>query len=150
MHLNGWQRIGIIASVIWAIGVPPVLAEEVLYCVDTLAVGISWDKAGVAAPTGFNAQRYTIKVLSDTKRTIARMTGDTAGSSKDYTCSRPLRFEPNRIVCDDDGTRVEPWIFSYNNFTRAFLNGPPTGNPADPIGRTDPNIFVAYGTCTKG
>jgi hypothetical protein len=51
----------------------PVLAEEVLDCTDTAVVGFKWDNKGVASPIGFEPNRYTIKVVSDSKRLITLM-----------------------------------------------------------------------------
>jgi hypothetical protein len=63
----------------------PVLAEEVLYCVDTEMVGFAWDKAGQARQARFKPDRFTVKLVSDTERIITRMVGHTAGSSRTYT-----------------------------------------------------------------
>src|SRR5262245_60014154 len=79
----------------------PVLAEEVLYCVDTQAVGFVWDNGNV----------------------------------------RRRAFTQERIICAES-TSFEPWAFYRNTYTRAFLAGPPAGG-------TDPNTWIAYGTCTK-
>jgi hypothetical protein len=120
----------------------PVLAEEVLYCVDNQAVGFKWDEAGTVRTGSFTVERYTVKLLSDTQRIITRMVGDTAGESTSYTCRRPYpHAQKERITCDD-GSGTEPWLFNRNKYTRVFLAGPP-------VGGTDPNIMVVYGTCTK-
>ena len=118
----------------------PSLAEEVLYCADTQAIGFFWDKARpeTASVSTFTPGRFTIKVISGTKRTITATSGGAAGFSAEYQCQPPFL---NRITCTDNiGTL--PWIFSAGGYTRAFLSGPP-------VGSTDPNILVAYGTCTK-
>jgi hypothetical protein len=49
------------------------------------------------------------------------------------------------LVCEDDYSETMPWFFNENDtsYTRAFLAGPPTDE------RNDPNISIAYGTCTK-
>jgi hypothetical protein len=111
----------------------PVLAEEVLYCVDTDAIGFVWDKRGKASRSGFDPKRYTIKVVSNAERHIV----DDTGFSAPYKCER----YKDRLICDDiiGGT---PWVFSGTTYTRAFLLGPPAGGG-------DQNIAVIYGTCTK-
>jgi hypothetical protein len=119
----------------------PVLAEEVLYCVDTKSAGLVWNNKGEASVSAFDPDRWTIKVVSETERVITRI-GDTAGRSDTYTCKRPyLAPLKNTIVCDDDYGDT-PWIFHRNTYIRAFLSGPPAGGG-------DPNSLVAYGTCTK-
>src|SRR5262249_41120617 len=60
------------------------LAEDVLYCVDTDLTGFKWDNKGSVRTANFVAQRYTVKVVSDTERLITRMLGDTAGSTDRY------------------------------------------------------------------
>jgi hypothetical protein len=143
MRLNGWQRIGMVASVIcgW-LAASSALAEEVLYCVDTQAVGFKWDKAGTVRAGSFIVERYTVKLLSDTQRIITRMVGDAAETGIRYACHKTYpNVEEERITCDD-GSGTVPWQFNRNTYTRAFLAGPPAGG-------TDPNIMVVYGTCTK-
>ena len=101
-------------------------------------------------------ERFTIKVISETERSITRMVGDTAGKADSYECHRwgyyPTPPQPwekppppdNPVTCVDTFLGAEPWLFYKSNYTRAFLGGPrvvPGGG--------DPNISVAYGTCTK-
>jgi hypothetical protein len=168
MRLNGWQRIGIVACLAYVGGwfmASPVLAEEVLHCVDTQVVGFVWDKPpGTRTTRGTwrrqarpgparrreraeavregEPERYTIKIVSGAERIITRTVGDTAGSSHVYKCkqSSPLT-SPEDLACDE-GTGMAPWVFHRNTYTRAFLYGPPAGGG-------DPNIYIAYGTCTK-
>jgi hypothetical protein len=116
----------------------PVLAEEVMDCVDTQSVGFVWDKAGKVRQRPFTEDRYRVEVLSDTQRIITPMVGDTAGHSDWYICHTP--YEEGEIACED-GAGTAPWLFHRNTYTRAFLLRPPGGGG-------DPNIGVAYGTCT--
>jgi len=121
----------------------PALAEErVLYCAETASAGFIWDEGKTEGRlTGFTASRYVVKVLSETKRTVTKTTGDTAGHTVTYTCRKAYpSTDPEFIVCDD-GTGTSPWLFNGNKFVLAFLEG-------TPVGRDDPNIFVNYGTCT--
>lgn len=110
-----------------------VLADEVLYCTDTDATGFGWDKNGNATPPRrFKLERFTISVKSDDQRVLA--TGEL------LFCKRSLVNE-DRIICDIvNGGWV--WVFFKNTYSRAFLAGPPAGGG-------DPNIWIAYGTCTK-
>jgi hypothetical protein len=123
------------------LAVSPVLAQQVLYCVDTAATGFRWDKDGKVRQATFENDRFTVQVLSDNERIITPMTGEIAGKSKRYTCTRPYSGVQERLVCDD-GYDDEPWVFFRNTYTHAFTSGPPAGG-------TDVNIFVTYGTCTK-
>jgi hypothetical protein len=134
----------------------PVLADEVLYCVDTAVTGFKWNQSGQASVAQFKPTRFTIKIVSlsdtdsrvaklyglrgNTKRIVTEMEGDTAGRTRTITCGPP-RFDES-VACDEVvGGR--PWIFSRSTYTRAFLAGGP------PAGGRDPNIAIAYGTCTN-
>jgi hypothetical protein len=118
------------------------MAQQVLYCVDTDTTGFVWDKEGKARRNTFALERYTVKVLSDSKRLITR-TGDPRGDAE-YTCKQPYpRAQPEWIECDYSSGGNEPWLFYRNRYTRAYLaGGSPTNSPLDP------NIWIAYGTCT--
>jgi hypothetical protein len=115
------------------------MAEEVLYCTDAAGVGFKWDDEGKVTSGRFKEDRFTVKVISDTERAIAMMTGDTAGASNTYTC----RYTGEDTIVCNASLGHTPWIFYKNNYTRAFLAGPPVGPPNS----KDPNIWVAYGTC---
>ena len=54
---------------LWCI-TSPVLAEQVLYCVDTAVTGFKWSERGKASVSKFSAERFTVKVVSDTARII--------------------------------------------------------------------------------
>jgi hypothetical protein len=115
-----------------------VLAEEVLYCVDTDVVGFKWDEVKQVRQTVFNPERHTIKIVSQTERVITRTHGDAAGNSHTYRCEA----DGERLVCNAI-LGIVPWVFYRNTYTRANLFGPPAGP------RTDRTIAIAYGTCTK-
>ena len=117
------------------------MADEVLYCTDTAGVGFVWDEAGRAVAKPFTEDRFTVKVISDTQRVIARMVGDTAGTSNIYMC----RGSPEGQINCDDAAGYRPWAFYKNTYTRAFLAGPPAGPP----GSMDQNIWISYGTCAR-
>jgi hypothetical protein len=84
----------------------------------------------------FNERRFTVKVISETKRVISKGGYETA-----YTCHK----DTDRLYnCrETSGFNTSPIIFGPKGFTRATLLGTPLGK------NTDPNIYVAYGTCTK-
>src|SRR6478672_10313852 len=122
----------VVGWVVLCFTVAPALAEQVLYCVDTDAVGFFWNTdTSQARRMPFKVDRYTVKVLSETARIMTRMVGDTAGRQEVYTCKL---FAPGRIACDR-GDGIEPWLFSGNTYTRAYLAGPPAGG-------TDKNISI--------
>jgi hypothetical protein len=124
------------------------MADETLYCADTAVVGFKWDEGKVATTT-FSPHRYKVKVISDTEFHIVEIKGAGAPSLSDrvsvavftYTCHSLGHY--GRIACDGLGGG-DPWVFYGNNYTHAFLTGTPVGPPNS----TDPNISVAYGTCT--
>ena len=118
----------------------PVVAEEVLYCVDTAVTGFEWDKDGNAKSSKFNPERHTVKVVSDTERLIARMQGDTAGTANEYECEQ-YKTDEVVVMCQDPVFPLAVWNFYRDGYTRAFLYGGP------PASGRDPNIMVAYGTC---
>jgi hypothetical protein len=115
-----------------------VLAEEMLYCADTAIVGFMWDRKGEAKSTEFNPERHTVKVVSDSERLITRMQGGPTGAKADqFKCTQ----DDNQVRCQ----AVLPivWNFFPDGYTRAYLYGGP------PASGRNPNIWVAYGTCTK-
>jgi hypothetical protein len=134
-------RAGIFGVMALCFTVSPLLADEVLYCVDAASTGFIMDKIGaIPRPTGFTAERFTVKVVTDTERIISRMAGDAAGSFRPYKCHAP--YHDDRISCDD-GFGDVPWFFYRSSYTRAYLSASLGGGPGDP------NLVVAYGTCTK-
>jgi hypothetical protein len=44
----------------------------VLYCVDTAVTGFKWSERGKASVSKFSAERFTVKVVSDTARSWLR------------------------------------------------------------------------------
>jgi hypothetical protein len=120
----------------------PVVAEEVLNCVDTAGIGFEWGKNGDAKLSKFKSERHTVKVVSDIKRLIARMQGDTAGTTNEYECEQ-YKTDQEVVMCQDSVFPLEVWSFYRDAYTRAFLFGGP------PASGRDPNISIAYGTCTK-
>jgi hypothetical protein len=103
--------------------------------------GFAWEN-GKAYRSSFSLERYTIKVVSENERLMTRMVGDTAGRTTPYQCEMPIKPESDPIVCQEQG-RARPWLFYRQTYVRSFMAGPPAGDPADP------NIWIAYGTCTK-
>ena len=94
-------------------------------------------EGGEAKPTDFTPQRYTIKIVSDTERLITQIAGGPSPRQVQYEC-----HQLNEVIACQSMLGATPWRFYRNTYTRAFLGGPPAGS-------TDPNIAIAYGTCTK-
>jgi hypothetical protein len=138
----------------------PVFAEEVLYCVDTAVVGFQWDQKGQASITKFVPSRYTVKIIRPPGDLLVQrlsrpptpgmafaffiekriVTGEGLRSPIEMECKSTIGAD---VICGDD-LGMLPWAFgSDNRYTHAFFPGPPTD------GRNDPNIWIAYGTCTK-
>jgi hypothetical protein len=137
----------------------PVLADQVLYCVDTKAVGFRWDKSGVASATNFTLGRFMVKLEPATEYGLKQVrfitdTADAASGPRKYECFNNLLGSlkgKDPMVPDaslspmacPDGVGTELWMFfPGNTYTHAFLDGGPPGS-----GR-DPNIWIDYGTCT--
>jgi hypothetical protein len=134
----------------------PVLADQVLYCIDTNSAGFIWDKSGAAALRRFHLDRFTVKLEPATGlkqvRTLTQTTG--GGDSRRYDCSMNLMtsevdsqgipLSSKSPVACNDVAGAEPWVFFPDNtYTQAFLlGGPPSG------GGHDPNIWISYGVCT--
>jgi len=140
-------RTAIISAIALWLSASLLLADEILYCTDTAVTGFKWDNAGNADLVKFDAFRFTVKVISDTRRAITRTVGDNAGISRSYTCVR-IPFtrgsQDNQIICNRVSGQ-DQWIFYKNNYTHAFLAGPSVG----PANLMDQNIWIAYGTCTR-
>jgi hypothetical protein len=154
LRLNGWQRIGIVASIGWAIGVYVVylvIGPEDWSKYGTFTpnevTGFKWDKNRNAFTTKFSPQRFTVKVVSETERFITQTTGDAVGFTDHYEC-RPSApsSAPDLIACHD-AEGFSPWLFRLNTYTRAFLYG--SSLYRSPGAGGDPNIWIAHGTCTK-
>jgi hypothetical protein len=128
----------------------PAQAEEVLYCADTAAAGFKWSQRGEASLTTFQPRRFTIKVFPGNLTTMRegvhfrfftekRIVDDSLSGTMEMECAPSIGAA---LICEADS--AVPWAFSRNNtYVRGFLAGPPAGE------RNDPNIMIAYGTCTK-
>jgi hypothetical protein len=104
--------------------------EEVLYCTDTDVNGFFWDN-GEAKRAGFESSQLVVSVLPNGNRFIEKRL---------YKCSPLWPSAPDLLSCKFPGSVVDLWIFRGMNYTRAYLFGENLGG--------DPNIAVAYGTCT--
>ena len=123
----------------------PAWAEEVLYCAETDSNGFYWEEGSSEGKrTGFKPKRYIVNIISESRRNISPMIGDTKGSTSRYTCRRYDPDIPRQVVCNSI-LGLTPWIFHDNTFVRAFLPGPPTAPP----GKADNNVIISYGTCVK-
>jgi hypothetical protein len=125
----------------FGLSISPVLAEEIFYCNDTATAGFKWDKGEEAIPANFRLSRFTVKIDAETERRITETSeGDTSGYPQYYTCKRGYG---NKTTCDD-GNGTKPWVFYGSSYyVRTFLAGGPRST------NSDPNILIAYGTCTK-
>jgi len=113
--------------------VPAAVAPDVmLVCQETGTVGFRWDEQGNVDNGLFQVETFTVRILSEGEREI-----QWGGMpSILYQCTP----EPGGLHCHEtDGAQDFPIIFGKDGFTRAFLDGPPTGG--------DPNIYISYGTC---
>jgi hypothetical protein len=137
----------------------PVLADQVLYCVDTKSVGFRWDKSGVASVTNLTPGRFMVKLEPATEyglkqvRFITDTTSAASGPIK-YECFNNLLGSlkgKDPMVPDaslspmacHDGVGTELWMFfPGNTYTHAFLYGGPS------FRGQDSGIWTAYGTCT--
>ncbi len=119
----------------------PTLADEVLYCSDTEAAGFKWEGKEEPRAGNFKLQRFSIKIESDTDRTITQTSaGDELGMRQFYTCEKA---GSDRVICNI-GIKSQSWLFvSDKYYVRTFLAGGP------PSTGLDPNILISYGTCTK-
>ena len=80
---------------LWAVGVlslvlslhaSPALSEQTLYCTDTDATGFKWEKAEERRLANFKLARFTVKIESESGRTIVQTSeGDVAGLHFYYT-----------------------------------------------------------------
>src|SRR5262245_60085791 len=142
--IRGLRHVGHLTIAI-CLTTSPVLAEEVLYCVDTAVTGFKWDKQKRPSVEHFNPRRFTVRIESETKRWI---TPTTVGDTGDvYECKQPFK-SALEVVCTESSGSVS-WFFRNNTYyTRAFLAGGPLPKPSAPP-PLDPNIALAHGTCTK-
>jgi hypothetical protein len=117
----------------------PALAEEVLYCTDTDANGFMWDAEGNGERTGFQPQRFTVKVISETERKFQYQHWPTPGP---YRCTKVQGIPGGLLSCVGIlGDALWPINFRGNSYVRAAIIGAPT-LPSDAT-------YVAYGTCAK-
>ena len=79
----------------------PAWAEEVLYCAETDSNGFYWEEGSSEGKrTGFKPKRYIVNIISESRRNISPMTGDTKGSTSSYTCRRNDPDIPRQVVCN--------------------------------------------------
>jgi len=116
----------------------PALAEEVLYCTDTDATGFRFEKNmnAKARPLQFIPSRFTVKIISETERII----NDGDGPPNRYMCFKRVDI----LSCvETDGVAFAPFNFGPKGYTRAKLLSKPLNE------LFTPDMYVAYGTCTK-
>lgn len=117
----------------------PVQAQDVLQCVDTAVTGFKWEQGAAGPPrvTAFQAQRFTVQLASMERRTIQ---WPTLSQPWDYECVPSV---PGRaLVCASTALPgLNPIIFNGDRFERVGNYGAHVGG--------DPDLYVAYGTCTR-
>jgi hypothetical protein len=127
----------VMAALIAALALPA-QAQDVLQCVDTAVTGFKWEgAAGPPRVTAFQAQRFTVQLASMERRTIQ---WPTLSQPWDYECMPSV---PGRaLVCASTALPgLNPIIFNGDRFERV-------GNYSAHVGG-DPDLYVAYGTCTR-
>lgn len=127
----------IIAAALLVILATPSWAEEVIHCTDSDAVGFRWHK-GEDQPrkAGYALARFTVKAVSKTKRIIDWPSEE---RSLEYKC-HPIAGPA--LVCSlQNLPALWTIIFKGNRYERV-------NNFSSLVGG-DPDLFVAYGTCSK-
>ena len=110
---------------------------QVLYCVDEGAAGFKWDEEkGKARYTRFTLGRFTVKIVSGTKRIISW--AEFGGRPLEHSC---LKIDDLVQCRAKNGALAMPIIFGPKSYTRAYLAGRLLGSGG--------NIYVVYGTCSK-
>ena len=114
----------------------PSAAREVLVCKDIDRVGFSWKNDGSVARAVWPPSSFRVIILSETKRQI-KLANDPVRYN--YNC---VKGRNNKILCVEDLVPSHyPVIFQGQNFERVINNSKHIGG--------DPQLAVAYGTCTK-
>jgi hypothetical protein len=116
----------------------PAHAQDVLQCDDAGLTGFKWDQGGGAPPrqTAFQPQRFTVQVVSMERRVIK---WQMLTEPWDYECV----LSPGKaLVCASTALPgLYPVIFNGDRFERV-------SNYAAHVGG-DPDLYVAYGACTR-
>lgn len=117
-------------------------AQQHLYCTDAKGAGLFWDTEpdGTGRVSELAPETFTVNIVSPERRLINKQ----VGGVRETVCRSPTWPEGNRgIVSCTDVSGAETWLFNGDRvFTRAYLFGTPLATDY-----TDPNIFVAHGTC---
>ena len=89
------------------------MAENVIYCQDELATGISKDHHGVMKTIDLELKRYAIKFNDDYTKL------DGLPAFYPMPCSKPYTIDPDYIACVH--SRGSHETFTYNKLTKRFL-----------------------------
>jgi len=135
------MRAVLLAAALAALAGPTSAEERVLYCIDTSITGFVWQEGQTEGQyTNFKPDRYVVKVLSETKRTITKVTGPTITWT--ITCREVGAYETKLFACNSD-FYTSPWVFRGDKFfVHADMYGPPVSDG------DEANIGISYGTCT--
>jgi hypothetical protein len=150
------MRPGIIAIFAYSLTASPILADDVLYCSDRDSVGFKWDRSGQASKASFALSRFTVRIgpapsrssssfaqpiAPDEREVVETTDGPDKGIPIVYRCAK---VGDDKVVCTFPEHGTTPWMFAANgHYVRAFLAGGPASSGLDP------NIAIAYGTCTR-
>ncbi len=133
------------AGLLWMatlLAVTPAGAQQHLLCTDTKGAGLFWDRdpKGAGRLSELAAETFTVNTVSPVRRLITKQ----QGGVRDAVCGSAIwpDGDPSIVFCHGP-SGAETWLFhSDRTYTRSYLFGTPL--QAD---FTDPNIYVAHGTC---
>jgi hypothetical protein len=118
----------------------PVLADQVLYCVDTDVAGFIWDKSGAASLRKFTTSRYIVKMEPATEyglkqsRVITDTTWGVLGHSLQYK-SRANLLGPSDVAGIPD-ISLSPLVCDEPTGTEYFFRATHTHTPSFKEGRS--------------
>lgn len=136
LKVAGWLALAGIATSV------PALAQQHFFCQDAKGAGLFWDRepAGPGRVSEMAAETFTVNIVSPLRRLITKQDGGV----RETDCRTPVWPKGNTgLVTCTDVSGVETWVFTgERNYTRSYLFGTPLHTDY-----TDPNIYVAYGSC---
>lgn len=118
-------------------------AQQDFYCTDSKGAGLFWDAdpAGPGRLAELAPEHFTVSVAGPGRRLINRG----AGGVREAVCRAPDWPKGNTgLVFCTDTSGGESWLFNdaAGTYTRSYLFATPLATDF-----TDPNLYVAYGTC---
>lgn len=119
----------------------PANAQQHLFCEDARGAGLFWDRepAGPGRVSAVAPETFTVNVVSAERRLITRQDGGV----RETVCRVPEWPKGNAgLVSCTEASGGATWLFNGARYTRSYLFGTPLATDY-----TDPNIYVAWGTC---